>query len=96
MDERLEKMQLEQDARDANQRYKEHVGAGIGLGLLSAGAAVAVGAVCPLCVVAVPALVGSGLYQRYKQHCTEKEIFESAGEASTTEEAVIDSQDGEV
>jgi|GEM_PF-6363435 hypothetical protein len=70
--EELQRQELERTASEANRRYKEHLGTGVGLGLLSAGAAAVAGAVCPLCVVAVPALVGSGLYHRYKQHCSER------------------------
>ncbi len=50
---------------DHAQRAKEHLGAGLGLGALSLGAA-AMGAICPMCVIAVPALIGSGLYHRVK------------------------------
>ncbi len=51
---------------EANARMgREHLGAGIGLGAISLGAA-AIGAVCPMCVVAVPALIGSGIYHRLK------------------------------
>ena len=37
---------------------------GGGLAALGAGTALAAGAVCPLCVVAAPALIGYGLYKR--------------------------------
>lgn len=44
----------------------EHLGAGVGLGVASIGSAVLLGATCPLCYVAVPALVASGLWKRRK------------------------------
>ncbi len=73
------KDELEQQREEAEKRYKEHLGAGIGLGLISLGAAAA-GAVCPLCVVAVPAMLGSGLYQRYKKRCLNEELRTLEGE----------------
>lgn len=59
-------MAKQEKQKDPNaKRAKEHLGAGIGLGVVSVCAAAA-GAVCPLCVVAVPALIGSGLYHKHK------------------------------
>ena len=46
---------------------------GSGLGALSVGAAAAVGAVCPMCVVAVPALISSGLWSRHKSRKAREE-----------------------
>ena len=40
------------------------VGTGIGVGLLGAGGALLGGAVCPVCVVAAPLLLGAGLIGR--------------------------------
>ena len=45
---------------------KEHLYTGVGLGVASLGAAALLGAACPLCVVAVPALIGSGILKRNK------------------------------
>jgi len=39
---------------------------GGGLAALGAGTALAAGAVCPLCIVAAPALIGYGLYKRLR------------------------------
>lgn len=86
MSQRRETEHIEKELADARTKAKEHFGAGIGLGLVSVGAA-AIGAVCPLCVVAVPALVGSGVYHRYKQRCMERELDdvpESAPEGSAS------------
>ncbi len=43
-----------------------YLGAGVGLGAFSTVSTLAVGATCPLCVVAVPALIGAGVYTRHK------------------------------
>jgi hypothetical protein len=52
--------------RDAMRHGNEHLAAGVGLGALSIGGVVLLGVSCPLCVVAVPALIGSGLWKRHK------------------------------
>ena len=39
---------------------------GLGIGAFGAASAALLGAVCPVCVVAAPALVGVGLYKRYR------------------------------
>jgi hypothetical protein len=41
--------------------------AGAGIGTLGAISAVVGAAVCPICVVATPALIGAGLYKRWKE-----------------------------
>lgn len=52
-------------AADADlRRGNEHLAAGVGLGALSIGGVVLLGVSCPLCVVAAPALIGSGLWRR--------------------------------
>ena len=40
--------------------------AGAGLGTYSAASVAAFGMVCPLCIVATPALIGAGVYGRIK------------------------------
>ena len=50
------------DQAEANQL----ITGGLGLGAFGAASAALLGAVCPICVVAAPALVGAGLYKRYK------------------------------
>lgn len=42
------------------------VAAGVSVGLVGAIGAVLGGAVCPVCVVAAPALVGAGAYQAWR------------------------------
>ncbi len=42
------------------------IGMGAGVGVLGAIGAFATGAICPLCIFAVPALVGTGIYQKFK------------------------------
>ena len=54
---------------------------GGGLLALSAGTALVAGAVCPLCVIATPALLGYGAYKRIKGGRAANE--ESATETST-------------
>lgn len=61
----LPKDQL-QDPETSNVQEKEAnacIGVGASVGALGAGAA-ALGAVCPVCFIVAPALVGIGLYQR--------------------------------
>ncbi len=73
------------------QRSREHLGAGIGLGALSLGAA-AIGAVCPMCVVAVPALIGSGLWNRHKS----KKARAAASEQRELNAPLEDGTDGTI
>lgn len=40
---------------------------GLGVGALGAGAALLSGAVCPLCLVATPALLGGGIIMKLKE-----------------------------
>lgn len=42
------------------------MGMGVGLGAFGAVSALTLGAVCPLCVVVAPAMVGLGLYKRLR------------------------------
>jgi hypothetical protein len=42
------------------------LGLGLGIGAWGAASGLVVGAVCPLCVVAAPALVGAGLLRRWQ------------------------------
>ena len=48
--------------RDAN----AIIASGIGIGVLGAATAALSGAACPVCIVAVPALVGAGAYKRWR------------------------------
>lgn len=41
--------------------------AGLGIGTLGVVGAVVGAAVCPICVVATPALLGAGLYKRWRE-----------------------------
>ena len=70
--------EAEQTLEQTERRSKEHLTAGLGLGLLSLGA-LAVGATCPMCVVAVPALIGSGTWNSLKARRM-RERTESPGE----------------
>jgi cytochrome c-type biogenesis protein CcmH/NrfG len=42
------------------------IASGVGLGAVGAASAVVLGATCPLCIVGAPALVGWGVYKRWK------------------------------
>ncbi|MFU8806253.1 MAG: hypothetical protein ACNA8W_20750 [Bradymonadaceae bacterium] len=44
----------------------EHLGAGLGLGALTTGSILVLGVTCPLCYVAAPALIASGLWKKHK------------------------------
>lgn len=50
------------------------LGTGLGLGALSATTLLTVGAACPLCYVAVPALIGAGVFKRHKAKKIEKKL----------------------
>lgn len=60
-------------------RAKEHTIAGAALGTASAGALVTLGSVaCPLCIVAAPLLIGSGLWNgRQARKCGSVDAMES-------------------
>jgi hypothetical protein len=51
---------------DRRSQANEMMGMGAGIGALGVVTATAFGAVCPVCVVAAPALIGAGLYKRYR------------------------------
>jgi len=51
---------VEQLRTDAN----GYLGAGVGLGMFGLASGALLGAVCPLCIVATPALLGAGVYKR--------------------------------
>ncbi len=65
----------EQVAARCRQRAKEHTIAGGALGAASIGGFAVLGSVaCPLCVVAAPALLGSGLWNAKKaKECEDQE-----------------------
>ena len=50
----------QEELKDAN----TILGAGLGVGALGAAGALIAGAVCPICIVATPVLVGGGLLKR--------------------------------
>ena len=63
----------------AKQRAKEHTIAGGALGAASLGSLAVFGTfACPLCVVAAPALVCSGLWnaRKARKNCTEEDLKE--------------------
>lgn len=44
----------------------ELLATGLGVGAIGVAGAVLLGATCPICVVATPALLGAGLYKKWK------------------------------
>ena len=57
------------EGHDASEELKEAntlLGTGVGIGVIGAAGAAISGAVCPLCVLFTPVLVGSGIYKRLK------------------------------
>ena len=73
----------ERDLKGANVT----IGLGAGIGAFGAVSALAVGAVCPLCIVATPALLGLGLYQRARVKKIQKKVAECAGTAPKPRQA---------
>lgn len=60
------------------------IGSGVGVAALGAVGA-AVGVVCPLCVVAAPALVGAGLVQRWRARKADAPVPASEASSSKVE-----------
>ncbi len=58
----MAKAKLPPDKAEANSL----ITGGLGVGAFGVASATLLGAVCPVCVVAAPAMVGLGLYKRYK------------------------------
>lgn len=56
-------MKKNDEAHDANHL----IAGGLGVGAIGVAGAVLLGATCPVCVVATPALLGAGLYKKWKQ-----------------------------
>lgn len=56
----------------------ELLGAGLGIGAFGVASGVLLGAVCPLCVVAAPALVGAGIYKRFAARRRAKRALQDA------------------
>ena len=56
------------DARESTQ----YLVAGASVGALGAISAIVGAAVCPVCVVATPALLGVGLYKRWKERAASR------------------------
>jgi len=52
--------------QDRRKEGNQLLGLGLGVGAWGAATGMLLGAVCPLCVVAAPALVGAGLFRRWQ------------------------------
>jgi len=53
-------------ARTLREDSNSLLGAGLGLGAFGAAGGLLLGAVCPVCIVATPALIGAGVVQRIR------------------------------
>jgi hypothetical protein len=53
-------------ARELRSEGNQLLGAGVGIGAMGLAGGVLLGAVCPLCVVFTPALLGAGVYKRLR------------------------------
>lgn len=73
--------ELLRDGRLANDQGREWLKAGLGVGVVGLLGAVA-GAVCPLCVVATPALLSAGLVRAAWGRHLEKKAHEAVGTPS--------------
>jgi len=65
------RLSVEQLRSDSN----SYLGAGVGLGVFGLASGALLGAVCPLCIVATPALLGAGVYKRF---CANRVVKQSA------------------
>ena len=45
---------------------RSYLGIGVTVGVVGTASAVLIGATCPICVVAAPALIGAGLFKRWQ------------------------------
>lgn len=62
---------MSHDTKPKRRESTELLVAGLGIGSLGAVSAIVGAAVCPICVVATPALLGVGLYKRWREHTAE-------------------------
>ena len=81
-------LEVMNDSRSARQQGKEWLTAGLGVGAIGVLGALA-GAVCPVCVVATPALVGAGLarlgWAKHLQHRAQAALEPTAPPSPSTE-----------
>lgn len=75
--------ELLKDSRAAREQGKQWLTAGLGIGAVGVLGAVA-GAVCPLCVVATPTLLGAGLIRTaWARHLDQRARASAATETAT-------------
>ena len=60
------KSQSAQSPSAQRQQGNELIGMGLGVGAIGALGATVLGATCPICVVAAPALLGAGVFKRWR------------------------------
>jgi len=78
---------MPEDGRERKREANVTLAGGVGLGAFGVASAIAGGAVCPLCVVAAPALLGYGGYLRYRAWREERARRGDAEETSPTDTA---------
>lgn len=76
---------LEDERRDANTT----LGAGLGIGAFGLASAALLGATCPVCVVAAPALIGYGALKRVRcaRAARRRDLHREVGAAGTSTDA---------
>lgn len=72
MSENDQKPETKGSARSPSETGNTSLVAGAGIGAYGTAMAVTAGYICPFCVVAAPALLGLGAYQKYKFHKAKK------------------------
>ncbi|MGE0328159.1 MAG: hypothetical protein AB7K71_25690 [Polyangiaceae bacterium] len=65
-----------QGAAQARKDGNAFLASGLGIGAFGVASGVLLGAVCPVCVVATPALIGAGVYKRVRAWRLEKQQAE--------------------
>jgi len=63
----------EGDEAEAKKEANALLAGGVGIGVLGAAMAAVGGAVCPVCVVAAPALLGAGAWKRWRASRRERD-----------------------
>ena len=69
----------EQGAAQARKDGNAFLASGLGIGAFGVASGVLLGAVCPVCVVATPALIGAGVYKRVRAWRLEKQANDASG-----------------
>lgn len=76
---------MSDEAAPKGRESTELIVAGLGIGAIGAVGAIVGAAACPICVVATPALLGAGLYKRWRER-TAARAEAAALESATSNE----------